>query len=77
MNCVECGKPVSIKSNNERCHKCREMIKRERAKRLAELPWYIFDRQDPTVAGANVTSPKYRPLDDVHHVMMSKKKFTD
>lgn len=74
MNCKECGESLSYNNRSGYCPKCRAIIKRERAERIAELPWYIFDREDPTVAGQNAFGP--RPIDDIHHVIMSKKKFT-
>ena len=72
MNCIECGKPV--RGHKERCTPCRKMIQRERAERIAELPWYIFDQDDPTVAGSN--AHPLRPVEDVFRINMSKKKFT-
>jgi hypothetical protein len=74
MTCKECGASLNYNNKSDYCPKCRAEIKRERAERIAELPWYIFDREDPTVAGANALGP--RPVDDEHRVIMSKKKFT-
>ncbi len=74
MNCKECGATLNFNNRSGYCPKCRAIIKRERAERIAELPWYIFDRDDPMVAGENATS--LRPVDDVHHIVMSKKKIT-
>lgn len=74
MTCDGCGKET--RSTWGYCKACKAVIHRERAERIAELPWYILDRDDPSIAGANATSWKSRPVDDTHHIILSKKKIT-
>lgn len=76
MKCKECGESLLPYSRADYCKKCRAVIHRERAERIAELPWYIFDREDPYTAGVHSRLPISRPVDDTHHVIMSKRKFT-
>lgn len=41
MKCKECGKEMGPKPGKSRCRDCRQMIQKERADRIAALPWYI------------------------------------
>ena len=76
MKCKECGDNLVPYSRSDYCRKCRARILRERAERIAELPWYIFDREDPTTAVLSSVNARSRPVDDVHTIHMSKRKFT-
>ncbi len=70
----DCGRVLAPQSKVDYCPVCRKAIKRERAERVAELPWYIFDRDDPTVAGTN--HDRVRPVESMFRINMSKRKLT-
>ncbi len=79
MNCKteDCGRLLAPHSKSEFCPKCREAIKRERRERIADLPWYIFDRDDPTVAGGNALRIQLKPVHAPFRMSMSRKRYVE
>jgi hypothetical protein len=60
MTCAVCDKPTRNHYGGI-CRKCKTQLKRERAARIAELPWYIVPDRNEDLAGGKKEKRIFSP----------------